>query len=443
MSRDSITYALSAFAAETPLQEIPGSALHAARRALLDFCGVALAGIRHPATQALRDVLEPQGRGSSLIIGTRGKTSAVAAAQINGFAAHVNDWDDTILPARTHFGATLFPAILAESADHDWSFGDALAALAIGFEISARLSAAAYPSIHEKKWHTTSVIGPVGVAAAVARLLGANVEQIVNAIGLAANGAGGLMSGFGTPAKALNVGRASAWGLMSAQLGFSFETHRDSVGAGGFMQCFATDDNLRQCANDLGMTWAIERNGFKPYPCGFVAHSTIDALRDLASIAEGRAPVSITIEVAPVALELMGRNEPTNELEAKFSLSHAAACAWVFGNVSTDAFSDTAIADPRVRDIAHKISIVPTASIPQDAARAEVTFQDGSRQAVTISAARGSNKRPMSDDDLVDKFLSAARESDLDERRGLADWILSANAGSPLTSLVEMLRCGS
>lgn len=440
MSQKSITQVLADFAAQTRPEEIPRNAIHASRRAMLDFCGVAIAGIRHPATLALSDILKFSSQGTSLIVGTDESTSALAAAQINGFAAHVNDWDDTILPARAHFGATLFPAILAESAVHDWSLGDALAALAIGFEISARLSAAAYPAVHENKWHTTSVIGPVGVAAALSRLLGANVEQTVNAIGLATNGAGGLMSGFGTPAKALNVGRASSWGLMSAKLGFSFETHPDSVGNGGFMQCFANDDKLRQCTNDLGMTWAIEQNGFKPYPCGFVAHASIDALRDLSAIAEGREPLGITLEVAPVALELMGRQEPKNELEAKFSLSHTAACAWVFGNVSTEAFSDKTIADPQVRSIARKISVLPTASIPQDSARAKVTYSDGSHHEMVIPAARGSSKRPMSDDDLVEKFLSAAKGSGLREPRALADWILTSSEDFPLSSLIDFLR---
>lgn len=442
MADSTLTQALATFARETSPHDVPPVAMHAARRTMLDFCGVALAGSKHPATLSLRRTLLLNSEGISSIIGTSERTSPFEAAQINGFAAHIFDWDDTILPARAHFGATLLPAIFAESARHEWTLREGLVALAIGFEIAARLSAALYPSIHDNRWHTTSVIGPIGVAAALGRLLGRSATQIAHSMGLAANGASGLMSSFGTPAKALNVGRASAWGLLSAHLGAEMETHPDTLEAGGFIRCFANGSKTGDVMAELGRSWAIERNGFKPYPCGFVAHPAIDALLELRMAASDRALGHIALHVAPVAIELMGRQAPANELEAKFSLSYVAAIAWLEGNVSPNAFAEDVVINPRVRDISQRLSITPQASIGQEQARAEAIFSDGSRHAVEISAARGSTGRPLSDEDLVAKFLTAAGEAGVSTREYLADLILRGN-DVPLSAVTHSLNVGN
>jgi 2-methylcitrate dehydratase PrpD len=440
MTEKPLTHALAAFAHGIHRDEISAKALHAARRSMLDFCGVALAGSRHPGTLALRRTLDRGAPGTSILIGMGQTCDPFTAAQINGFAAHVFDWDDTILPARAHFGATLLPAIFAESAHHDWSLGEALTALAAGFEISARLSTALYPAIHDNRWHTTAVIGPVGVAAALGRLLGADVPQIAHGMGLAANGAGGLMSSFGTSAKALNVGRAASWGLLSAHLGRDMKTHDETLDAGGFIRCFADGSSVAGIADGLGRPWSIERNGFKPYPCGFVAHPAIDAVRDLRTAAGDRSVERIMLEVAPVALDLMGCQVPATELEAKFSLSYVAAIAWIEGNVTPSAFEDSAIASPAVRGLTGRLEVLSTPSLGQEEARAEAVFTDGSRRSATVFAARGSSGRPLSDYDLAAKFRAAVRHSRIADVEGLADTILSAEHDVPLSTVTRRLR---
>lgn len=440
MTDISLTRTLAAFAHGTRRHDIPAKALHAARRSILDFCGVALAGSRHPGTLALRRTLARGASGQSILIGTGETCDPFTATQINGFAAHVFDWDDTVLPARAHFGATLLPAIFAENARCDWSLGEALAALAVGFEISARLSTALYPAIHVNRWHTTAVIGPLGVAAALGRLLGADIQQIIHALGFAANGAGGLMSSFGTPAKALNVGRAASWGLLSAHLGREMQTCGEVLDDGDFIRCFAEGSSMAGVANDLGRSWAIEQNGFKPYPCGFVAHPAIDAVRDLRAATGDRPVERILLRVAPVALDLMGHHAPTGELEAKFSLSYVATIAWLERNVTPDAFEDSAITRPEVKDLADRLEIFRDPSLGQEEALAEAIFTDGGRRSVSVSAPRGSSGRPLSDDDLVAKFRAAARPSCIADIDALADTILTADENVPLSMVTRRLR---
>lgn len=426
MAKDSLTWSLAEFARSSATTRLPETAIRAARRSLLDFCGVAIAGSAHPGTIALRESLAPGSTGPSVLIGCRDRASPHDAAQINGFAAHVFDWDDTILPARAHFGATLIPAIMAESAGQAWRINDLIAALVIGFEIQARLSTAMYPMIHRNRWHTTSVVAPLGVAAALAMLLGGTTEEIAQAMGLAANAGSGLMSGFGTSAKALNVGRASAWGLLAAKLAMrGLDAHPDTLDTGGFMDNFADGADRASVVPSPGDRWAIERNGFKPYPCGFVAHPAIDAVRHLRATAPAAGLRHLSLDVASEAMELMGRHYPTSELEAKFSLSYVAAVAWVDGHVTPDAFSEAAICDERYRAAVERISVTVSPSLTQQQARVEAMFENGSSQSLAMDSPRGSSGRPLSDDDLRAKFLSAVRRSSIPEPEATAALILS------------------
>jgi 2-methylcitrate dehydratase PrpD len=123
---------------------------------------------------------------------------------------------------------------------------------------------------------------------------------------------------------------------------------------------------------DLGTNWSVLDNGYKPYPCGFVAHATIDAVRDLREKAgAGAGLTNLRVRVSPESMQLMGKTNPTNELEAKFSLLYDAAVAWVEGNVSPAAFEDDTVNDPRYRAVMDVTRIDVSDTVAQHEAFAE------------------------------------------------------------------------
>src|SRR5947208_1682540 len=87
---------------------IPADALEVARHCLLDFLGCALAGSREPLTGILvESVARSEDTGPAALIGRRERTTRLAAALVNGTAAHALDFDDTHTVMSGHPSAAL------------------------------------------------------------------------------------------------------------------------------------------------------------------------------------------------------------------------------------------------------------------------------------------------------------------------------------------------
>src|SRR6185312_242254 len=96
-------------------------------------------------------------------------TPAVAAL-IHGSLAHARDFDDTFPDSVVHPGSTVIAAALAAGEARDTAFDELSSAIVAGYEIAARLGAAAGRKFHARGFHATSVIGPVAAAATAARI---------------------------------------------------------------------------------------------------------------------------------------------------------------------------------------------------------------------------------------------------------------------------------
>lgn len=80
----------------------------------------------------------------------------------------------------------------------------------------------------------------------------------------------------------------------------------------------------------------ILRNSFKPYPCGIVIHPIIDGCSQLHVDLDEKSLklediVSVYISVHPLVLEMTGKKNPQDSLEAKFSVYHGAAIGLIYG----------------------------------------------------------------------------------------------------------------
>lgn len=439
MNEKTITLRLAEFA--TGAHTIPAEVEHAVRRALVDFAGVAAAGTHHEAWHITHGMIRQLGtQGRCRIIGADERTDPLNAALINAIAAHVLDFDDTILPTRAHLSAPLFPALIAEGELNGWRMSQMIEAFAVGFEIAARTNECVYPSIHLGGWQGTAIAGGVGAAAATGRLLGLDTDRMVQAIGVALAGAAGPIATFGSMSKALNVGRAAMLGLQSAYLaGGGFTSHDDMLGKARFLDLFDAAPRREMLVDGLGTTWTVLRNGYKPYPCGFVAHAMIEAVRTLrAKRASAEGLGQLVLRVSPESTQLMGNPDPSTELEAKFSLVYNAAVAWLDGNVTPAAFEPACIGDPRYRPIMRVIEIRTDKSVRQDESFADATFVDGSKAQVHVEHAKGTSIRPMSDEDLYDKFAAALAESGFSDFGALHRLIMTGRE-EPVAALMDHL----
>jgi 2-methylcitrate dehydratase PrpD len=385
---------------------------HEAHRTFLNWLGCAVGGSRHAAADAaLAAIAMLQPSPQATVLGRRERIDMADAALVNGIASHVFDFDDTHLATIIHPAGPVASAALA-LAEVTGASGRALVdAIVLGIDVACRMGNVVYPDHYDRGWHITGSTGMLGAAASCARLLGLDAAQTAMAIGIAASQPVGLREQFGTMTKPFHPGAAARAGLVSALLakhGFT-ASPRALEAPRGFAQVVSTKHDWNEATDALGERFEISFNTYKPFACGIVIHPTIDAavqLRARGVTADAIERVELTVH--PLVLELTGKKEPADGLQAKFSVYHGFAAGLVVGRAGEDEFADALVRRDDI--VALRRRVVATADASIDEASADVTaiLAGGRREHVFVEHAIGSLERPMSDADLEAKFASLA-----------------------------------
>ncbi len=115
----------------------PPTVRHQAKRSLMNFFAVALAGCRTgPVEIALRSLAEFSGGRQATIVGRRERIDALSAAFLNAAGANVHDYCDTHVRTVIHPTAPVAPALLALAELRRVSGPDLLLAFILGNEDS-------------------------------------------------------------------------------------------------------------------------------------------------------------------------------------------------------------------------------------------------------------------------------------------------------------------
>ncbi|MBK7063341.1 MAG: MmgE/PrpD family protein [Rubrivivax sp.] len=419
-----ITQTLADFVAEHPSRGWSDAVDHEAHRTVLNWAGCAVGAAQHDTAQAALaavQVLQPAAQAT--LLGRHERVDVASAALINGISSHTFDFDDTHLKTIIHPAGPVASALLA-LAELTGASGRALIdALVLGIDVACRVGNAMYPEHYDRGWHITGSTGMLGAAAACARLLQLDAPRTAMALGIAASQPIGVREQFGTMTKPFHPGGAARAGLMAAlmaQHGYTASS-RALEAPRGMMQTISTKNDWPQVTSELGQRFEISFNTYKPFACGIVIHPSIDACAQLR--AQGVAPQlveRIELKVHSLVLELTGKKEPADGLQAKFSVYHGCAAGLSFGRAGEDEFADAIV--NRADMVALRRKVVATVDDSIDEASADVTavLTDGRRVRVFVEHAIGSLARPMSDAQLEAKF------------HGMADPVLGAERCSAL-----------
>jgi len=279
----------------------------------------------------------------------------------------------------------------------------------LGVDVACRVGNAMYPDHYDRGWHITGSTGMLGAAAACSRLLGLNADQTQMALGIAASTTVGLREQFGTMTKPFHPGAAARAGLLAALLaceGFN-ASKRALEAPRGFMQVASTKCDWKEITDELGSRFEISFNTYKPFACGIVIHPTIDACAQLRAAGVRANEVErIELSVHSLVLELTGKKEPKDGLEAKFSVYHGCAAGLLFGEAGEGEFDDALVNRDDVVALRRRVVASVDPSIDEAEVRAVAVMKDGSRKAVHVEHAIGSLQRPLTDADLERKFSS-------------------------------------
>ena len=403
-----ITQILAKFVATHPSKGWSDAVDHEAHRTFMNWLGCAVGAANHEAADAAiaaANMLQPAAQAS--VLGRADKLDMANAALVNGITSHTFDFDDTHLKTIIHPAGPVASAVLA-LAEHTGNSGrEVIDALVIGIDVACRIGNAMYPEHYDRGWHITGSTGTLGAAAACARLLKLDVAQTTMALGIAASQPIGMREQFGTMTKPFHPGGAARAGLMSALLAKNgFTASAKALEAPrGMMQTISTKNDWSEITGELGERFEISFNSYKPFACGIVLHPSIDACSQLR--AQGVTPEQIErieLKVHSLVLELTGKKEPQDGLQAKFSVYHGCAAGLMVGQATEDEYHDAFVNRPDMVALRRKVVAVVDDSIDEASADVTAILTDGRRVHVFVEHAIGSLQNPMTTALLEGKF---------------------------------------
>ncbi|WP_298374063.1 MmgE/PrpD family protein [Azospirillum sp.] len=393
-----------------------------ARAAVTDTIGCILAGRDDPATRAVAQAFatagqQAGGQGCAAVSGQR--VGVGVAALVNGTAAHALDFDDNFHGATTHASAVLVPALLAAAQAHGRSGAEVIEAYIVGLEAQAWVGRGVNPSHYTAGWHSTSTVGCIGAAAAVARLLGLGQSSIAAAMTIAVSLCGGPKGQFGTPVKPFHAGLAARNAVEAALLASSGMSARADI-------LEARDGFLGLCGGDYARGWpepesgpgegmlAIETIGLtaKRHPCCGATHRAIDAVLDLRrDHGFGAEDVAaIRVQVTQAHANNLSYARPANEMQARFSMPYALALALRQDALCLIDFTLPAVEREEVRALLPLTELTVYDPSEERAAsgrlphRVTVFLKNGDRLLDIRQSARGDASLPFSEAERWRKF---------------------------------------
>jgi 2-methylcitrate dehydratase PrpD len=427
---DPAALTLAAFAAGLRFDALPDSVVDAARRHLLDTIGVAIRGRTHPnAVNALRAVDAIDGTAGAIAVwGAERRLATGCAALVNGVASHVLDFDDTHTDAIVHGSAIVAPVVLALGEHLRSSGADVVAAFVAGWEVAARVGLASRGTFHQRGFHTTSIAGVFGAAAAAARLLGLSAECTAHALGLAGSQAAGINEYLsnGSSAKAMHTGWSAHAGIVAARMAQAGMTGPMTVfeGRDGVLRTHGVPEqgDASALVGGLGTRFESTRVSIKPYPCCHFAHAFVDcagALVDRAIDAASIVALDCVVpqtEVALICEPYAAKLVPATPYAAKFSLPFLLAARIVDGRIDHATFDEANLRRKELLDLAKRVRYRVAAAGETPFPRTfpgwvEATLTDGRRIVERLDVNVGHPDNPLSTPAVRAKFAGNADDA--------------------------------
>jgi 2-methylcitrate dehydratase PrpD len=383
-----------------------------ARALLVDYLAVCRRGRSSgPGAAATAIAVEP---GPCVVEGTTRRTTAQAAALANGTAAHAIELDDTYEPASAHPGVAVWPAVLAVADEQGASLGSVLEAAIHGYDAVAAIGDRFDPDeAYARGFHPTGVLGPVGAAVAVGRLLGLDAAERRHAVGIAASAASGLLEFLadGAWTKPLHAGQAASSGIVAARLAQAgFVGPAAAIdGPRGLLHAFgrghAADDDHRPFGHGVLGT------AMKPYPCCRYTHGCIELLIELELDPAEVACVICGVLTAGrrlVAEPIEAKRRIRGPVDAQFSMPFTAALALTRGAITLEDMADAPALAAQLAPLMARVECHTSpqleAAFPRHwGAEVVVRTHAGAVERRVIADMPGAPSRPLSSDALLAK----------------------------------------
>ena len=452
------TGALAHWVADFDLADVPDLVRERAKHLLLDGIGCALIGAGLPWSRvATEGVLDLEGRGDTVVIGTGRTSSAPAAAVLNGTFIQGFELDDFHPLAPLHSCSLLIPALLSTASIRSTptNGADFLLAAITGFEVGPRVGYTLHGAqMLDRGWHSGPVFGTHSAAMASGKLRGLTPAQLEDALGLAGTQSAGLMAAqFEAMSKRMHHGLAARNGFYAAGLAAAGYTGIKRVFEreyGGFLSVFGEghDPDASLLTGQLGERWETELIMVKSYAAMGGLHGAIECA---CGIRKSIAPqdisrVDITVGETVYKHGWWRPERPLTPIGAQMNIGYATAAALLDGNVLPEQFTPSrldaddiwALIDATDVHLDEALNDAPiTERFRTDVA---VTTTDGIIHRARVDQPHGAPADPVTNAELVAKFHALAdRVTDRARAEAIERAVIGLDDLDDITDLVDLL----
>ena len=418
----SISRQMAEFAHSLQFEDLPDDIVHEAKRFLIDSLGCAFAAVNNEGMKAMHRFTDNLGGvPEATVIGSGLRTNAPNASLMNCLLVRALDYNDIYWEQDPSHPSDIICAAMAVAEAMEKSGKDLIVAIVIAYELEMRWCHAAEPGIREVGWHHASLTQFVSPLAA-GRMYDLNVEQLVAAVGISGSShftLGGVVAGHLTNMKNTAdpmAAQAGVYAALMAKEGYSGPVEVLEGKEGLFEVLSNVTWHPEELTKALGEEFLITKCGYKAFPTEALTHqpisATIDARQNLGITYEDVEEVLVeTTTRGADILSDPSKYKPETRETADHSLPYVIATAVVEGNVLPEAFTMDSIKDPRKWEILPKIKVVSDPEIDAlfpkvKRARVTITTRDGRKVTSQTDFAKGSPENPMSDEEIVAKFMA-------------------------------------
>ena len=323
---------------------------------LADHLRGCLEALALPWAPAVERMLAAAPAGNAMLWGSSRRFAPGDAAFGNGMLAHGLIQDDMHVPSGAHIGVVVIPALLALAQAEDLSGPALLHGIASGYDVMARVGAAARSGSTNRHFRPSGISGAYGATAGLIAALQLQEDVAVQALGFAANFAAGLNEWpwSGGQEIFVHAGAAARAALAAVDLARAGFTASEAIleGRDGLFAAYGAGPQAAEVfRRGLQEGRSILDVEHKPFPgCNFIQSPVAAALK-LRGGGDWTldAVEAITVRSFSAAQRYPGCDHSgpfTAVVQAKMSLQYGVAAALVYGCLNESAF--TRMDDPAV-----------------------------------------------------------------------------------------------
>jgi 2-methylcitrate dehydratase PrpD len=403
---------LASYISQATRKALPKEVVERTKHHTLDTIAAMVSGSRLPPGEAAISYIRTLGgTRQSTVIGSRIVTTAENAALANGMLAHADETDDSHAPSLTHPGCGVVPAALAMAEREGANGTQLIRAVALGYDVSSRLSLSLHAHEFREAGHSTHSFGPMfGAAAAAGTLAGLNPDQCRWLLSYTVQQASGVSCWMRDEE---HIEKAFDFGGMPARNGTAaasmvahgFTGVEDALsGERNFFHAYNEQGRIGKppvpelLIDELGKRHEVMRTNIKRWSVGSPIQAPLDGLLELIRANDVKAD---QVQSLVVRVAHQGANTTNDRHMPDICMQHMCAVMLLDGIVTFEsAHDEKRMKDPKVLAVRRKITLLGddemSAAMPSRQCRLALTLKDGRELDIHVKAVLGTAQNPMS-----------------------------------------------